>query len=198
MPLAMVVVPTEIVLADAEMVHVPPRAQDCPLTVVAEFTRTLFGIVPAPETVPVKTGLGNVFVPDHVFVPFSKGTVPPDVPVFWKAAVPNAVPFDFRHVITPVVVTNVQSPETVKPASAPALLYCTWPFVPADVEIVHVPPKAQFWPLTVVELFTKTEFGIVPAPETVPVKTGLGNVLVPDQVFVPFRKGILAPDVPVF
>jgi hypothetical protein len=244
MPLAMVVVPTAILLADAEMVHVPPRAQDCPLTVVAEFTRTLFGIVPAPETVPVKTGLGNVFVPDHVFVPFSKGTVPPDVPVFWKAAVPNADPFDFRHVITPVVVTKVQSPDTVKPASTPALLYCTWPFVPADVEIVHVPPKAQFWPLTVVELFTKTEFGTVPAPatvpvnvgearvrpetveavppndtavepivtvelastvfgtvpapETVPVKTGLGNVLVPDHVFVPFRKGILAPDVPVF
>jgi hypothetical protein len=63
---------------------------------------------------------------------------------------------------------------------------------------VQVLPSVQEVPLTVVELFTKTEFGIVPAPETVPVKTGLGNVLVPDHVFVPFRNGILAPDVPVF
>jgi hypothetical protein len=33
-------------------------------------------------------------------------------------------------VITPVVVTKVQSPDTVKPARAPELLYWTWPFVP--------------------------------------------------------------------
>jgi hypothetical protein len=48
--------------------------------------------------------------------------------------------------------------------------------VPAEAEMVQVPPSAQFWPLTVVELFTSTVFGTVPAPATVPLNVGEARV----------------------
>ncbi len=45
MPLAIVVVPTVIVPADAEIVHVPPKAQFWPLTVVALLVREALPIL---------------------------------------------------------------------------------------------------------------------------------------------------------
>jgi hypothetical protein len=56
-PPAIVVVPTVIVPADADMVQVPPRAQFWPLTVVTEFAKAAFGTASYVTVfVPVTTG----------------------------------------------------------------------------------------------------------------------------------------------
>jgi hypothetical protein len=105
-----------LVRSDAEKVCVPPRLTAWPASVIEELARLAFGSA-------TMRALGNV--PAVMFVAFVVSVV---------ADGANRTPAVFVQEIFGTAMA--QSPASVKPAKAEALLYWSWPLVPPGVPLV--------------------------------------------------------------